>query len=365
MSLYRTLLFLFLLAGVPSLSASGVLDYNKPTIQILNPGQNSYTTSEKKVRLVAKINHSEKKYISLYHNGKKIKFKYDSKKGILSKKIKLRKGFNKIDISASNSRGSANEELRIKYYTKNTNSKPKTPPKAKQKPNIQLVAPYKNRITVQQPVFKAKAVIKNLESKSDLQFYQNGKAVAGFKFNPKNKRFIGSVKLLPGKNTFEIRGRNKAGIINERFEIIYDKKSKDLEEEPEEEGEDALRLSMVDYSRKFIGVPYVYAGRSKRGFDCSGFTHHVMKEFDINITPASREQAKLGRKISLKKARPGDLIFFTHNGSTVGHVALVTRNTKEGLFVIHSTSSKGVMEQDILSSSYWKPKILYARNVIP
>ena len=81
------------------------------------------------------------------------------------------------------------------------------------------------------------------------------------------------------------------------------------------------------------------------------------------ISRTSNTQAKEGRKISLRSAKPGDLIFFG-KGRKVSHVALVTQNTKSGVFVIHSTSSRGVIEENVSNSSYWKSRLLFVRDVI-
>ncbi|MEM6965027.1 MAG: C40 family peptidase [Bacteroidota bacterium] len=125
-----------------------------------------------------------------------------------------------------------------------------------------------------------------------------------------------------------------------------------------------LRKSIVKHSKKYVGIPYKYAGKTpKTGFDCSGFTAYVFKKFNIEISTGSRYQARTGREIPLKRAKPGDLLFFG-KGRKVTHVALVTRNTREGIEVIHSTSSRGIMVQNVSKSSYWKPKILFARDVI-
>jgi cell wall-associated NlpC family hydrolase len=88
-----------------------------------------------------------------------------------------------------------------------------------------------------------------------------------------------------------------------------------------------------------------------------------MRKFNIEISSVSKSQARTGKEIPLKRVKPGDLIFFG-KGRKVTHVALVTKNTRDGIFVIHSTSSKGIMEQNVSKSSYWKPKILFARDVI-
>lgn len=127
----------------------------------------------------------------------------------------------------------------------------------------------------------------------------------------------------------------------------------------------SLRSSITRYAKKYKGVKYKYAGKDPKGFDCSGFTSYVLNKFDVRVSPSSRAQAQTGRKIPFSKARAGDLVFFSKNGrGSVSHVALVVSNQREGLVVIHSTTSRGVMVQNITQSSYWKPKMLFARNVI-
>lgn len=126
----------------------------------------------------------------------------------------------------------------------------------------------------------------------------------------------------------------------------------------------SLRKDIAEHSRKYKGIKYKYAGKTpKTGFDCSGFTSYVFGKFNIEISSGSQNQARTGREIPVKRAKPGDLLFFG-KGRKVTHVALVTKNTRDGIFVIHSTSSRGIMEQNVSKSNYWKPKILFARDII-
>lgn len=129
---------------------------------------------------------------------------------------------------------------------------------------------------------------------------------------------------------------------------------------------DELRLNIVDFARQHIGTPYTYAGTSpETGFDCSGFTSFVLSNFDIDLSRTSRSQATEGQKIRPEQARPGDLVFFrrSRNGS-VFHVAMVVDNSKNGLEVVHSTTSRGVIQENISRSGYWKPLLSDARAVI-
>ena len=133
---------------------------------------------------------------------------------------------------------------------------------------------------------------------------------------------------------------------------------------PEKSTKTQLRKDIAQYAKRFKGVRYKYAGKTpKTGFDCSGFTSYVYRKFDIIVSPGSKYQAQLGKKKSLKNARAGDLLFFGKRGK-VTHVALITKNSNAGIEVVHATSSRGVMEQNVTQSSYWKPKIMFARDVL-
>lgn len=90
----------------------------------------------------------------------------------------------------------------------------------------------------------------------------------------------------------------------------------------------SIRSQIVDYALQFKGNPYVWGGTSlTHGADCSGFTQSVFEDYGIYIPRTSREQAASGRRVSLDEIRPGDLIFYTRNGS-INHVALYIGNGK-------------------------------------
>lgn len=128
----------------------------------------------------------------------------------------------------------------------------------------------------------------------------------------------------------------------------------------------AFRKDIVAYAAKFKGSNYLYAGKNPNtGFDCSGFTSYVFSNFDIKLSPASREQEKQGKLKNIRDAQPGDLIFFRRKASDpIFHVSLVKSNDGKSLWVIHSTTSRGVIEEDVLNSTYWKQYIDSVRDVI-
>jgi len=126
--------------------------------------------------------------------------------------------------------------------------------------------------------------------------------------------------------------------------------------------DEKLRTEIIAYAKQHLGVNYKYGGTTPKGFDCSGFTSHVMSEFNILINRTSKDQASQGKKIPLKNAKPGDLIFFS-KGGRIFHVSIVALNKNGQLHVIHSTSSRGVVIDNITNSKYWYPKIHSVRNI--
>ena len=76
---------------------------------------------------------------------------------------------------------------------------------------------------------------------------------------------------------------------------------------------------IVRFARRYIGVRYVYGGTSPRsGFDCSGFTRFVYAHFGIALPHYSVAQFGMGRRVSERGLRPGDLVFF----DGLGHVGI-------------------------------------------
>lgn len=116
------------------------------------------------------------------------------------------------------------------------------------------------------------------------------------------------------------------------------------------------RHQVVETAKKYLGVPYVWAGNSPEGFDCSGFTGYVMKEVGQSVPRISADQYTDSRKLKRKNVKPGDLVFFS-NGSGVSHVGIIISESGQPLQMIHASTSKGVIITDIDSSSYWVSRV--------
>ena len=117
-----------------------------------------------------------------------------------------------------------------------------------------------------------------------------------------------------------------------------------------------LRDQILITAKKQLGTPYVWAGSSPDGFDCSGFTSYVMSKNGSKLPRRAVDQFNDAPKVKVKNAQKGDLVFFD-NGSGVSHVGIVVSEKGSPLMMIHSSSSKGVIITDVTKSAYWTKRL--------
>jgi uncharacterized protein YgiM (DUF1202 family) len=112
---------------------------------------------------------------------------------------------------------------------------------------------------------------------------------------------------------------------------------------------------VASYAVQFVGYRYVWGGASPRtGFDCSGLTWYVYRQFGVNLprTAASQFNSRYGAVIgNLNNLAPGDLMFFANTGGGRGitHVAIYIGG---GQMVHAMTPAYGVQISSIWGA-YW------------
>jgi hypothetical protein len=116
--------------------------------------------------------------------------------------------------------------------------------------------------------------------------------------------------------------------------------------------------------KKLQGSPYVWAEEGPNNFDCSGFTYYMYGSMGINIPRVAREQAKVGKKISMKELQYGDLIFFatSHNRHKITHVGMYLG---DGWFTHASTVKNEVVYSNLFTSPYYKKRLRVCRRYLP
>lgn len=148
----------------------------------------------------------------------------------------------------------------------------------------------------------------------------------------------------------------KASAYNAKHTEIISKKSKTSKSKAQ---------YIIDYAKQFRGVRYKWGGTTKSGMDCSGLVYESFKNQNIQLPRISRDMAKKGKKIALKKVHHGDLLFFKtgNRRNSINHVGLIVAIRNNDIEFIHATNSKGVIVSH-LNESYWLKAFYEARRVL-
>lgn len=107
-----------------------------------------------------------------------------------------------------------------------------------------------------------------------------------------------------------------------------------------------------------IGRPYKYRGESPSGFDCSGLVRYSYLTAGVDAPHGTKELLRVTRRVELKKAKTGDLLFFSERGRKYSHVGVYLDNE---LFV-HAPATGGKVRKESLSDPYWKKSFVEARR---
>ncbi len=111
------------------------------------------------------------------------------------------------------------------------------------------------------------------------------------------------------------------------------------------------KAAAVAFAESKLGQAYVYGGTSDGGWDCSGLTQAAYRQAGITIPRVAADQADATTRVSLDSLQPGDLLFWSNNGSNSGvyHVAMYVG---DGKYVEAANPSAGVKMETIAN---WAP----------
>lgn len=125
-----------------------------------------------------------------------------------------------------------------------------------------------------------------------------------------------------------------------------------INEEAEKELSDLPSGGLAKTAMRYLGVVYHWAGAGpgkcptgehRICFDCSGLTQYVYKLFGIDIPHNAALQFNRAKKVTIKEARPGDLVFF---GMPPHHVGMYLGND----MFIHAPQTGDVVKVSKLSN---------------
>ena len=95
---------------------------------------------------------------------------------------------------------------------------------------------------------------------------------------------------------------------------------------------------IIQFAKRFIGTPYVWAGRSYAGVDCSGLMSLAFESAGIKLPRVSADQVRTGRRVAFNQVQGGDLLGWDNSSRNNGadHVALVLRRKGSRVQVIEA-----------------------------
>ncbi|PID02647.1 hypothetical protein CSV67_08430 [Sporosarcina sp. P2] len=109
----------------------------------------------------------------------------------------------------------------------------------------------------------------------------------------------------------------------------------------------ALGKKLVDITQPLLGTPYVWAGVTPAGFDCSGFIFYAFNEAGVKV-PRLDTIGFYNRSLFIKDPVVGDLLFFQNTYRPgISHIGIYLGDNK----FIHAGTK--AIEVASLDSSYW------------
>ncbi|MFY0642933.1 MAG: C40 family peptidase [Bacteroidia bacterium] len=115
------------------------------------------------------------------------------------------------------------------------------------------------------------------------------------------------------------------------------------------EGAEQEVSDIKDLAFRFLGVPYLWGGRTFAGIDCSGFTQIVFKCLGVPLARDASQQQKQGKAVRTDEIQLGDLVFFEHNFK-IAHVGIALGSSKiihaHGEVRVDQLFSKGIVNSD-------------------
>jgi lipoprotein Spr len=107
-------------------------------------------------------------------------------------------------------------------------------------------------------------------------------------------------------------------------------------------------VKLFQFVYDWVGTPYRFAGSSKKGIDCSGFTKELYsKVFNMDIKRNSRDIFSMVTPVAKDELKEGDLMFFKIHSRSITHVGIYLG---DGRFV--HAASRGVAISNIDDAYY-------------
>ncbi|KAB4793680.1 NlpC/P60 family protein, partial [Bacteroides thetaiotaomicron] len=131
--------------------------------------------------------------------------------------------------------------------------------------------------------------------------------------------------------------------------------------------------SIIQTAYTMIGIPYLWAGTSSKGVDCSGLVRTVLFMHDIIIPRDASQQAYVGERIEIapdfSNVQRGDLVFFGRKATAdrkegISHVGIYLGN-KRFIHALGDVHVSSFDPEDEYYDEFNTGRLLFATRFLP
>ena len=198
-----------------------------------------------------------------------------------------------------------------------------------------------NSVNFREEANTSSNIISKLPQNAKLNILESSNGWAKVEYNGKtgyvSEQYISDKKIQTTSRSSSSVNRNNS-VNNKKIE-------------PPAEG-NITGSDVVNYAKQFVGYRYVYGGASPSGFDCSGFTQYVYKQFGYSLKRVAASQSSDGVGVKKEDLKEGDIICFSNarGSSSIGHVGLYIGG---GKFVHAANSRRGVIISNVDGDGFY------------
>jgi len=120
---------------------------------------------------------------------------------------------------------------------------------------------------------------------------------------------------------------------------------------------------MLEFSKRFLGLPYTWGGTSSYGYDCSGFSQMLGRRRGLNMPRDAQPQADWNGLVPVARQQdlqPGDLLYFGSSPQKITHTGIYMG---AGKFINATTYQTPMVRIDDLNDPHWTRLLVAMRRV--
>ena len=195
---------------IPVTNPNPVITVSPPLIEMIVPSASTYSTSEGRLEITARVrNVKGKQDIQVVLNNKIIEFDYNQLYGNVKSVISLTEGRNTLIITGSNEAGRNSDDVAIIY------NKPVTIVR----PVVKFIDPD-GPVTVEKNILIISVQTGNVKAWQDVTVSVNGNDFSNFNFSPEGVVNT-NIPLKEGINRVQVTGKNESGTASDLATITY------------------------------------------------------------------------------------------------------------------------------------------------